>query len=1067
MPHFTVEAQGGTNPLDVSTVYATLVQASGAQNSGMQGIKVATEQLSNWESQSGYYSALQDVYTSLSLDQSVRYQAIIQLKNGIDKHWRKGSNASIGKEEKLKIKTTAIEAGLSEPVRALALHNALMVAKIVRSEFPHDWPNVITTLVDHLRQATLPETTSEYTANILTMTLYIVKELATGRLQRTRKSLQSVATELLQVLGTLYVRLVEKWLAYLREHSNDQGGAVDDVQNSYYALKTIRRLIIVGFEHPHRESVVRQLWEVLRQQQDAFWSIWQHAEQEKDLGTYVDDVVTKHLFQMSKLHLEMARNHPASFILLPGALDLLGRYWTAITQLGQRFGAEMTLQEWKRWKVNSDGDKVTDIPPLEKLALKGLLLLRACLKMVYQPAQTFKYQQPQDKEEKKIAVETVSHQVLTEAFVLSMMETMVTQFFVLRPSDLRDWEEEPDEWEKREEEIADAWEFSLRSCSEKLFLDLVINYKELLVPRILQVFYQYANPSNTEVFLKDSLYSAIGIAAACLEDKLDFNSFLLQTLVPEVQIVQPHYNLLRRRIAIVLGQWVPIKPESLDRRAIYQIFTHLLSKSDELNDVVVRVTAGRQLRLVLEPFEFNQADFAPFAASIFQNLMSLIQETELSETKMALLETVRVAVSKLEGHIEPYSDAIMSLLPALWAASGEEHLMKQATLTMITAITTSLKRKSLRYHSLIIPLIRDSVQPGSEAIVYLLEEALELWPALLQQTPSADPPPSAELLTLSTSLLPLAETGSESLRSVFDIVESYIILSPNTILSPAILSPLLTALRPMFEERNHTRLSDVSKASHVVETLIASLSMPSHFDNDDVRQQVLQRLLSTFVSTGFLPTILNNLKAAYTYHQDPRPSHKPPDVIGPKETSLFSILSHIALQSPQMFLEVIETGSSPGSFQTASWLIPEWIANFDAVGSIQDKKLQTLAITNLLSSSATGPPKIMLEQLQSLMTLWTDVVTALGDEAPEESQGDYLWYGYTNNAEVVWADEAPEEGRRRELSQVDPVHKVNLRVFVGEKLREVVGAVGMDVFQQWVGQVDGAVVNAFGALGLI
>ena len=1045
MPHFTIEAQGETVPLTADTVYSTLIQASGGPH-GLQGIKIATEQLANWETKPGYYSALQDIYGNLSLDENTRYQAIIQLKNGIDRHWRKSSGHAIGKDEKVRIRTAAIEAGVREPSRLLALQNALMLAKIVRSEFPHDWPDAITTVTGHLRRAS----GSGQTANILVITLQMVKELAAGRLQRTRKSLQQAASELFQVLGTLYVQLVEKWLPHFQTAINDY--AIEDVQNSCYALKTIRRLAIAGFEHPHRENVVQQLWSMLSQQQIDFWAIWHQPAHGKEACT--DDNVAKHLFQMSKLHLEMARNHPASFSLLNGA-ELLGRYWSAVTELGQNFGAEMaTMQSWKKWEVRETGDRVEDIPPLEKLALKALLLLRACIKMVHQPTQTFKYQQPQDKEDKKTAIDLMKSQVLTEPFVLRMMEVMVTQFFVLRPLDLRDWQEEPDEWEKREEEVADAWEFSLRSCSEKLFLDLIINYKELLAPRLLQVFYQYATPSNTEIFLKDSLYSAIGIAAACLEDKLDFNAFLLQTFAAEVQISQPHYNLLRRRIAVVLGQWVPVKPEALDRPAIYQIFTRLLSKDDELNDMVVRVTAGRQLRLVLEPFEFKHSDFAPFAPSIFQSLMLLIQETELSETKMALLETVRVAVTKLEGHIEPYSDAIMSMLPPLWAESGEENLIKQAILTMITAITTSLKEKSLKYHQLVLPLIRDSVDPNSEIAVYLLEDGLDLWTAVLQQTPTTRPPPSAELLGLATSLIPLTELGSDSFRPVLELLESYIILSPQTILSTSILDPLLLALSPVFAEDSRTRLSDFQKTSDVLQTLIAAISLPAiHADN---REQALTHLVSTMMSTKFLPALVDSLQLAYHYHQDPRPSRKPPDVIGPKETSLFGILSHIAIQSPSIFLVALEE---------AQWLIVEWLSNFDAIGSIQEKKLQTIAITNLLSGR---PPSFLLEQLQSLMTIWTDVCTALSDEAPEESQGDYLWYGYLSGERPLSAEEAPEEERRRALSQEDPAHKINIRAFIQEKLREVVGSVGLDAFRQvWLSRIDGAVLSAFGNLGLL
>lgn len=47
--------------------------------------------------------------------------------------------SAISKDEKDKIKTTAMQAGITEPARPLALQNALMIAKILRYEFPQDW----------------------------------------------------------------------------------------------------------------------------------------------------------------------------------------------------------------------------------------------------------------------------------------------------------------------------------------------------------------------------------------------------------------------------------------------------------------------------------------------------------------------------------------------------------------------------------------------------------------------------------------------------------------------------------------------------------------------------------------------------------------------------------------------------------------------------------------------------------------------------------------------------------------------------------------------------------------
>lgn len=55
----------------------------------------------------------------------------------------------------------------------------------------------------------------------------------------------------------------------------------------------------------------------------------------------------------------------------------------------------------------------------------------------------------------------------------------------------------------------------------------------------------------------------------------------------------------------------------------------------------------------------------------------------------------------------------MSLLPPLWEQSGDEFLMKQAILSLLSSIIHSMKQESVRYHPIIIPLIQNSVEPGS------------------------------------------------------------------------------------------------------------------------------------------------------------------------------------------------------------------------------------------------------------------------------------------------------------------------------------------------------------------
>ena len=436
--------------------------------------------------------------------------------------------------------------------------------------------------------------------------------------------------------------------------------------------------------------------------------------------------------------------------------------------------------------------------------------------------------------------------------------------------------------------------------------------------------------------------------------------------------------------------------------------------------------------------------------------MILTSESELSETKMALLETVRVAVTKLEGRIEPYANGIMSMLPPLWAESAEEHLMKQAILTMITAIINSLGRHSYSYHEAILPLIHDSVQPDSEAIVYLLEEALELWAAVLQQTSSRDPPASQVLLALSKDLLPLLDMGSEQLRQIFELTESYTLLSPSTVLDPSFLTPLLNSMKGLLSMLTSSRARDASLAPHVLENLAAILTVPTYFTST-TSEHAIQHLLTSMTATDYISTLLSILKSAHTYHLDPRPNRPAPSVIGPAETSLFTLLSRLALSSPSLFIDAI-TEASPT--RDITWLITEWLAHFDSIGDILRKKLCTLAITALLDTSAQT---LMLENLQSLMTMWTDVITELGQDATEESQGDYLFYTRPST-EPEWPDATPEDGRKRVLSNADPIYAVNVRVFVAERLQAVIRgyAGGEEAFQRdWLSRIDEAVVKGF------
>ena len=325
--------------------------------------------------------------------------------------------------------------------------------------------------------------------------LYVVKELSTARLQRSRTSLQSITPEVVYVLSGLYVNKYQRWRTFFEEGGDDEGGAVDAIDQTLMIIKVLRRLLIAGYEFPNRDRDVCEFWSITRRQFGDFLNLLG-----RDFSSPTSDgrhLVEKHLFQLTKLHLTMARDHPAAFVLLPGSMELVSTYWDVVVKQSECQASDSQLQGGK---IISGGDADEDEKPLvERLALRSLLLLRACVKLVFSPAQTFKYRQPQQKHEQKLATDLVKAELLTETFVRQAMELIVARLLVFGPDDLREWNEEPEEWERRDESDAGGWEFSIRPCAEKLFLDLVIHHKDLLLRPLLNVFESVSSRSNVSL----------------------------------------------------------------------------------------------------------------------------------------------------------------------------------------------------------------------------------------------------------------------------------------------------------------------------------------------------------------------------------------------------------------------------------------------------------------------------------------------------------------------------------------------------------------------------------------
>lgn len=1023
MASFAIEVPGETVPLSEQQLIQTLQSAASSKPAQIQ---TGTKQLGEWEHRAGYYRHLQGAYIDQRLPVELRYLAIIQLKNGIDKYWRKTATNAVSKQDKEVIRARLLSSCVNEPDDRLALQSALVVAKVARFEYPNDWPDLISTLVQRLRSQVPPL----QLARLLLILLHIVKELSTARLQRSRQTLQSATPELVHVLSSVYSDAVRDWQSDASARSSTL---------ALMALKVLRRLLVVGYEHPNRNPEVVQIW----------------TDSQQHLNFFLQQQATEKLaLQLSKLHHQISKEHPAAFALLPGSLDLARAYWGIARHYGETMNSGENVQTAVAdARIGADGD-ADEKPTTEKLALRGLLIMRACVKMVHSPAQTFKYRTPEDKEEKYRATELVRQELLSTKLVQEMMETLVTKFFVFRASDLREWEEEPEEWEKREEGDGEDWEFSVRSCSEKLFLDLAINYKEMLVQPLLQLFYSVASLENEDVMVKDSIYTAIGLAAPVVFEQLDFDAFIRSVLANEVRKQKPGFSILRRRAAILLGQWITIK--ITERQLVYQIFRFLLGKEDPLNDQVVRVTAGRQLAKIIDDWETKADDLLPFVDDIISRLMSLIDEVELTETKMALLNTVSVLVERMEHRITPYAERIMSPLPGLWEAAGDEGLMKQGIITTLTRLINAMKAESQPLLGMVLPIIDGVMQSGNAILTFfLLEDIMDLWAAVLVQM---TPPASEGALSLVSRLGPLYESGGDTLRKALEITESYLFLAPEWMLSPNARLSLFAGLADVFAS-----VKSKAEANGMVCNILELAIRQSQRLGGEV---AVRQTTADLIKSGIMPALLEGLHGSWSAHCTTGPRAKEPPVDGIVETDYFAVLARLALGSLSSFSEVLTQSTTSASENSTSqnpmkWLLEEWFSHFENIGDPSRRKLMVLAFTKLLERNEFG----MLSNLQSLMTVWTDVLTELREDAADAG-GDSLVYVANPEVDPL---ESPEDARRRILTYSDDVHAIKLPEFVHHHLGQALAACGgPERFQEeWLVNVDKDVVQAFSALGIM
>ncbi|KAM9909924.1 hypothetical protein OXX69_004973 [Metschnikowia pulcherrima] len=706
----------------------------------------AEQQLKSWETERGFHYLLQEIYLKTDLPLQVRWIAIICFKNGVEKYWRASRTHAISKDEKAQIRSRVFDL-LDEKNAKLAIQNAHAVARIVRFDFPAEWPDLFDHLSKNLESFVFVKNNLIAANNLLVILNQIVKAVAMVRIGRARHAFQSKAPLLLPVLVKSYLKLFHMW-------TTSQDLTVMEI--CYMCLKNLRRVIPEGFEQPHKNQDITEFMKISISHLQGLV-----IEHEK----YSSDLLEKFVKSYSKLYVNLINNNPTGFVLMPCAQEILSTFMSLLQTKAEAI--YNSSEETEFWAV---------------LALKGFFILKKMVAYVYkQGAVTLK--QRNDKEEVNHAISLLKSQLFTPQVITELCDLIINWHLRLKPADLESWLLEPEEWTN--EELSSSWEYQVRPCAENFYQDLIKFFKNELSEYILNKISNGLgdNDSLENILTKDSTLCTFQLSSDSIADKVNFDQLLMQVFIPEgLRNDHVENKIIKRRICLIISTWIAVDCSRQSRVEIYKLLLSFMNSADNINDKVVKLTATQTLRIVINDWDFVKQDFQPFLKDFVASLIAMLNELSFTESKLYVLETLSVLLERCNPLVDQATlISILQIVPRYWETPGannnDESILKTSLLRVLKNLAIALNQNSPETHFITIPLIKSCCTQSSEYYYLLSEDGYDLWLAILQYYPTnTDLKP--ELVEFFGLVHPALVESTEILTTILSIARSYALLVP-------------------------------------------------------------------------------------------------------------------------------------------------------------------------------------------------------------------------------------------------------------------------------------------------
>jgi hypothetical protein len=740
--------------------------------------------------------------------------ACVCLKNAIDKFWRKTAPNSIKEEERVLLKNQFLNY-LNEPELKIARQMSVILGKLARFDLPHQWPDLMTKLIQILRETSTPES---LTLNLSTsskndqqqnlihsrclMALHqIIKSLSSKRLSNDRKIFEELSTNIIDMILQLGFFYIEKCL--INSLGDTQSLGVDEAslkvqlnEHSFYldqaiiCLKILHKLVLHGFKDNTENVALKQLMVNLFQSFEKLITKYNLivASQHQILIDYFKEKYEYLIVLYVEIINDYHENYPYDFVqtCLCDCLNMIMQI--CFTAQGKQIA-------------------------FTKLSINLMNFLKSIIMCDKYKQRLIKIEDPIIQMKQQKAIE-IKQNYFTRENLQQILSFLFNEYLLMTDEELEIWRDSPEEFINEDGTATDAWKYNYRACAETLFQSFVHEYHDLVVPIVVELIEVYSKvkpienfdksslsninnlnsvnmnflknskknnnnnahnsiPKNIDRFLllKDASYNCASIAAWELVSHIDFDVWFTQALLPEIlgSPSMPCNVLIKRRILILISNWVNIKLSQDNRKIVYELLCQCLQPTE---DLVIRLQANLTLKCVLDDIHFEKETYLPYLNYHFGLMCQLLKEVEDSDTKIKVLSVLSFLIERVDIHIRPFCTQLADYLPFLWQESADQNMLRCSIVTAFHRLVKSFGAQSINYHLFLIPVIHFSTDSNNPASVYLLEDGLELWNITVQNSLQMSP----DLLNLFANIKPLLDRDTDIWKLCLEIIDSYVIL---------------------------------------------------------------------------------------------------------------------------------------------------------------------------------------------------------------------------------------------------------------------------------------------------